>query len=78
MEKQLLNKLSNKYSKILIVKEVPKIETFEFTKSKTGEWNKLGVGLGIITPNYDFCSTAGIAYKNSNYFLHVLIICKSS
>lgn len=69
LENELLEQLEKKYSTML-VKEDTKYENVEFTKSKTGNWNKLGGGLAITSsPGIPGCTTTALLHKNSNYFL---------
>jgi hypothetical protein len=57
--------LLNKYSNELKIEEV---KGFAETKARTADWNNLGAGIGIKDQSGS-CTTAGVVYKDSTYYL---------
>lgn len=65
---EVLEELKNKFPGILEIKVTQ--ESPEFLKTKKQDWNNLGAGLGITNGlSGGACSTAGVVYKDSKYFL---------
>ncbi|MEK5217764.1 S1 family peptidase [Psychrobacillus sp. FSL H8-0487] len=60
--------LINRFGKNIKFKKEHKNIT-EFSKKRWENWNQLGAGLAIEVGNKNYCSTAGVAKKDSRYFL---------
>ncbi|GIN62628.1 hypothetical protein J27TS8_26210 [Robertmurraya siralis] len=65
-------KLIDKYGPILNIIIDPNFKTkseYAAVKSARDNWNSLGGGLGILNSSNSRCSTSGVAYKDTRYFL---------
>lgn len=64
------NKLLKKYGNKIHLNIDPSLElSTSYSKERTDDWNKLGAGIAVRQYASGSCSTAGVARKDSRYFL---------
>ncbi|UAT32902.1 S1 family peptidase (plasmid) [Bacillus badius] len=66
----LKKSLENTYGDKLYIKVDPDyVDAQDFKKARKDNWNSLGAGIGLKNNRLSQCTTAGIAYKSTQYFI---------
>ena len=69
LPKKEIEELKNKFGSVLEIEVNPTLEYEKEEKGRLENWNSLGGGIGITTSRGGRCTMAGVAYKDSRYFI---------